>query len=107
MLVDLGKLRDEMLGDHPSAVLAFEAAFEADAENEEAAMPLVDDPVPRQSHHSYFTQMADLVAYAGYRRAFPPRRSCVCTDATWLGMGKGIRWETDGTLGDGDGVVVG
>jgi hypothetical protein len=70
-------------------------------------LPLVDDPVPRQSHHSYFTQMADLVAYAGYRRAFPPRRSCVCTDATWLGMGKGIRWETDGTLGGGDGLVVG
>ncbi len=70
-------------------------------------LPLVDDPVPRQSHHSYFTQMADLVAYAGYRRAFPPRRSCVCMEATWFGMGEGIRRETDGTFGDRDGVVIG
>jgi Protein of unknown function (DUF3800) len=70
-------------------------------------LPLVDDPVPRQSHQSYFTQTADLVAYAGYRRAFPPGRSCVCTEATWFGMGNGIRWESDGTFGDGDGVVIG
>jgi len=32
-----------MLGDHPSAVLAWEAAYEADPENEDAAMPLVDE----------------------------------------------------------------
>ncbi len=43
LLVDLGKLRDEMLGDHPSAVLAWEAAYEADPENEDAAMPLADE----------------------------------------------------------------
>ncbi len=43
LLVELGKLREEMLGDHVSAVLAFEAAYEADAENEDAAMPLVDE----------------------------------------------------------------
>jgi len=70
-------------------------------------LPLVDDPVPRQSHHSYFTQMADLVAYAGYRRAFPPIRSAVCTRETWFRMGVGVRWETDGTFGNGDGVVEG
>jgi tetratricopeptide (TPR) repeat protein len=43
LLVELGKLREEMLGDHVSAVLAWEAAYEADAENEDAAMPLVDE----------------------------------------------------------------
>ena len=43
LLVDLGKLREEMLQDHPSAVLAWEAAYEADPENEEAALPLVDE----------------------------------------------------------------
>jgi tetratricopeptide (TPR) repeat protein len=45
LLVDLGKLREEMLSDHASAVLAWEAAYEADAENEEAALPLVDEYV--------------------------------------------------------------
>jgi hypothetical protein len=70
-------------------------------------LPLVDDPVPRKSHHSYFTQMADLVAYAGYRHAFPPAKSCVCTEATWLRMGQGIRLKVNGTFGVGDGIVRG
>ncbi|MGH7293687.1 MAG: tetratricopeptide repeat protein, partial [Polyangiaceae bacterium] len=43
LLVDLGKLREEMLGDHASAVLAWEAGYEADPENEDAAAPLVDE----------------------------------------------------------------
>ena len=37
-----------MLGDHPSAVLAWEAAYEADSENEDAAMPLVDEYIARE-----------------------------------------------------------
>ena len=48
LLVDLGKLREEMLGDHPSAVLAWEAGLEADPENEEAATPLVDEYIARE-----------------------------------------------------------
>src|SRR3984957_12939363 len=45
LLCELGKLRDEMLGDHESAVLAYEAANEADPENEDSAMPLVNEYV--------------------------------------------------------------
>jgi tetratricopeptide (TPR) repeat protein len=48
LLVELGKLREEMLGDHPSAVLAWEAAYEADGENEEAALPLVDEYIGKE-----------------------------------------------------------
>jgi tetratricopeptide (TPR) repeat protein len=48
LLVELGKLREEMLSDHPSAVLAWEAALEADPENEDAAMPLVDEYITRE-----------------------------------------------------------
>ncbi len=47
LLVELGKLREEMLGDHDSAVLAWEAAYEADPENEESALPLVDEYIAR------------------------------------------------------------
>jgi tetratricopeptide (TPR) repeat protein len=43
LLVELGKLRETMLGDHPSAVLAWESSYEADPENEDSAMPLVDE----------------------------------------------------------------
>src|SRR5271165_3804393 len=48
LLVELGKLRDEMLGDHPGAIVAWQAAYEADAENEDAAMPLVDHYIAQE-----------------------------------------------------------
>jgi tetratricopeptide (TPR) repeat protein len=48
LLCELGKLREEMLGDHPSAVLAWEAGYEADPENEDAALPLVDEYIGKQ-----------------------------------------------------------
>src|SRR5207247_2052991 len=43
LLVELGKLRQESLADHAGAMAAWEAAYEADAENEEAAVPLAQE----------------------------------------------------------------
>ena len=54
---------------------------------------ILDDPVPRNSTGSYFIQMADLVAYAGYRTVVPPSAGPgrVCPGAIWDELGD-ARW---------------
>ncbi len=54
-----------------------------------AARRLVDDPVPRRSHHSYLIQMADLVAYAAFRAYVPPSAGIarVCPSTMWREIG--------------------
>ncbi len=43
LLVELGKLRDDMLGEHELALQAYELAMQCDADCEEAALPLVQE----------------------------------------------------------------
>lgn len=43
LLVELGKLRDEMLGEHDLAVQAYELALQSDGDNEDAALPLLNE----------------------------------------------------------------
>jgi tetratricopeptide (TPR) repeat protein len=67
LLVELGKIRQEMLGDHESAVLAWEAGHEADPENEEAALPLADEYINRESWEKAEPLLDLLVRKAGKR----------------------------------------
>lgn len=50
---------------------------------------VIDDPVPRQSHHSYFIQSADLAAYAAFRSVVPPGSAVrsFCPASTWSLLG--------------------
>lgn len=50
---------------------------------------LIDDPVSRVSSQSYFVQLADLCAYAAFRRLHPPpaRRSHICPTGMWDELG--------------------
>jgi tetratricopeptide (TPR) repeat protein len=43
LLVELGKLRDEMLNEHELAIQAYELAMQSDEDSEEAALPLVEE----------------------------------------------------------------
>ncbi len=51
---------------------------------------LIDDPVPRRSHSSYFIQAADLVAYAAFRSVVPPgvAIASVCPETHWTELGE-------------------
>lgn len=53
------------------------------------ARRLVDDPVPRNSQHSYVIQVADLVAYAAFRSVVAPSASIaqVCPQSMWSELG--------------------
>jgi hypothetical protein len=54
-----------------------------------AAGLLVDDPIARRSQHSYFIQLADLVAYAAFRGVVTPGASVarVCPQDMWDEIG--------------------
>ena len=67
LLVELGKIRDEMLGEHDSAVLAWQSANEADPENEEAALPLSTEYVNTQQWDKAEGLLDMLVRKSGKR----------------------------------------
>lgn len=50
---------------------------------------LVEDPSPRVSHESYFLQLADLVAYAGWRTHMAPGPGAgrIADGSTWKQLG--------------------
>ncbi len=67
LLVELGTLRETQLGDHDSAILAFEAAHEADDENEDAALPLIDEYIAREEWEKAEPLLDMVVRKAGKR----------------------------------------
>lgn len=71
------------------------------------AKRFVDDPVPRASQESYWVQMADLVAYAGWRSLIPPSRSVasIAPQETWLQVGEAVHAAVNRYAGGVPGVV--
>ncbi|MCH2108989.1 MAG: tetratricopeptide repeat protein [Polyangiaceae bacterium] len=57
LLVELGKIREDMLGEHEAAISAFEQAIQLDKDCEEAALPLVQE-------YSELERWADAVPLA-------------------------------------------
>lgn len=50
---------------------------------------LIEDPVPRRSDESLFLQLADLAAYAAFRRVYPPpvRKVPIVPELMWDELG--------------------
>ncbi len=67
LLVELGNLRESTLGEHDGAVAAWEAAVEADPENEDAAFPLGNHYIEVQSWEKAEPLFDLLVRKAGKR----------------------------------------
>lgn len=69
---------------------------------------LIEDPSPRRSHHSFFVQLADLVAYAGWRAYMPPGAGAarVCPQDMWTNVGSAIHRPVNRYSGGPPGVVI-
>ena len=71
------------------------------------ATRIVDDPVARRSHESYFLQFADLVAYAAFRHCFspPPRVVPIVPQTMWAELGTACFTPVSGLKGGPPGIV--
>lgn len=68
---------------------------------------LLDDPVARDSRQSYFLQLADLTAYAAYRRIRPPpaRPTQIVPQLLWDQLGAAIYRPANMLAGGVPGIV--
>jgi hypothetical protein len=68
---------------------------------------LLDDPVSRNSAQSYFLQLADLAAYAAFRRHYPPpaRRVHIVPQGMWDQLGEARHWQANMYSGGPPGIV--
>jgi hypothetical protein len=72
------------------------------------ARRVLDDPVARQSHQSYFVQLADLTAYAAFRHLYqpPPRRAQIVPQAMWNELGAARFGKVNQVKGGPPGIVA-
>jgi hypothetical protein len=83
------------------------SAFEAGS-LKRAARLLIDDPVSRKSHESYFVPLADLTAYAAFRSVYAPpkRRLNIVPQTMWDELGASRLEEVSRVSGGPKGIVV-
>lgn len=69
---------------------------------------LLDDPTARDSRHSYFLQLADLNAYAAYRRVIAPPKVAVpmCPSDSWDELGPSTHTPASALKGKYPGLVI-
>ncbi len=74
------------------------------------SLPLIEDPIPRDSETSYMLQLADMIAYAGWRTYMRPSRRVaeVVPGSTWNALGDAVLTRVNGLKLNGSvpGVVL-
>jgi hypothetical protein len=69
---------------------------------------VIDDPVSRKSHESYFLQLADLNAYAAFRHYYPPppKPVNIVPQTMWDELGPARYAPVNQVVGGTPGIVV-
>jgi golgin subfamily B member 1 len=67
LLVELGRIQDERLDEHKAAIASYEQALGHDEENEDAALPLVDEYFKQERWGDAFPLLQLLVRHSGER----------------------------------------
>ena len=88
LLVQLGRLYDEHLEEPERAIDVFENALKQDADNEDAAMPLVDHYTKHDRHEEAFPLLEMLVKRMGKREPDEQHRLAFMFGETSMKLGK-------------------
>jgi len=88
LLVDLGRIRSERLDDEAGAVAAFEAASQADPDNEDALLPLVDAYLANERFEDAFPLLELLVQRSDKRERDEQHRLALMLGDTATTLGR-------------------
>ena len=88
LLVELGRIYDERLDEHGKAVDTYEAALKQDPDNEDAAMPLVDEYRKSERHQQAFPLLKMLVKRSGKREPDEQHRLAFELGETAMALGE-------------------
>jgi tetratricopeptide (TPR) repeat protein len=88
LLVELGRIRSERLDDEAGAVQAFEAATEADADNEDALLPLVEAYLGNDRFEDAFPLLEVLVQRSDKREHDEQHRLALLLGDTATKLGR-------------------
>ncbi len=88
LLVELGRVRAERLDDEAGAVEAFEAASQADPDNEDALLPLVDAYLARDRYEDAFPLLDVLVQRSDKREHDEQHRLALMLGETATKLGR-------------------
>lgn len=88
LLVELGRLYEERLDEHDKAIERFEQALKQDPDNEDAALPLVEEYVSKGRHEDAFPLLEMLVKRSGKREPDEQHRLAFMLGETAMQLGK-------------------